>query len=112
MPLPGATDAGNVAARLIRAWPLDRSVAAHLAHFYGSRADRVVALATERPELLERLHPDAPDIAAQVVFAGREEWATSADDVLHRRTTLAARGLTGPDVTSRIDSLLGLTVRR
>jgi glycerol-3-phosphate dehydrogenase len=112
VPLPGATDAGNVAARLTRAWPLDQSVAAHLAHFYGSRADRVVALATERPELLERLHPDAPDIAAQVVFAGREEWATSADDVLHRRTTLAARGLTGPDVTSRIDSLLGLTVRR
>ena len=69
-------------------------------------------LATEIAKLHERLHPDAPDIAAQVVFAGREEWATSADDVLHRRTTLAARGLTGPDVTSRIDSLLGLTVRR
>ena len=62
----------------MRAWPIEQPVAAHLAHFYGSRADRVVALAAERPELLERLHPDAPDIAAQVVFAGREEWATSA----------------------------------
>jgi glycerol-3-phosphate dehydrogenase len=112
VPLPGATDAGNVAARLARAWPIEQPVAAHLAHFYGSRADRVVALAAERPELLERVHPDAPDIGAQVVFAGREEWATSAADVLHRRTTLAARGLTGADIVSRIDGLLGVAVPR
>ncbi len=64
------------------------TTAAHLAHFYGTRADGVVGLAAERPELLEPIHPGAPDIAAQVVFAAREEWATSADDVVHRRTTL------------------------
>ena len=62
-----------------RGWELEPAVAAHLAHFYGSRADRVVALAADRPDLLERLHPDAPDIGAQVVFAAREEWATGAD---------------------------------
>ena len=107
VPLPGATDAGNVAARLVRGWELEPAVAAHLAHFYGSRADRVVALAADRPDLLERLHPDAPDIGAQVVFAAREEWATGAADVLHRRTTLAARGLTGGDVASRVEELLG-----
>ena len=106
MPLPGATDAGNVAARLVGGWNLDPAVAAHLAHFYGSRADRVLALAAGRPELLERLHPDAPDIAAQVVFAAREEWATSAADVVHRRTTLAARGLTGSEIAARVDELL------
>ena len=99
VPLPGATDAGNVAARIVTGWGLEPSVAAHLAHFYGSRADRVVGLAAERPELLERLHPDAPDIAAQVVFAAQEEWATSADDVLQRRTSLGARSLAGPELT-------------
>ena len=107
VPLPGATDAGNVAARLVTGWSLEPAVAAHLAHFYGSRADRVVALATERPDLLERLHPDAPDIGAQVVFAADAEWATSADDIVHRRTTLGARGLTGPEVTARVEALLG-----
>ena len=106
VPLPGATDAGNVAARLVTGWALEPAVAAHLAHFYGSRADRVVGLAAERPELLERLHPDAPDIAAQAVFAAREEWATSADDVIHRRTTLGARGLTGAEVVTRVEALL------
>jgi len=106
VPLPGATDAGNVAARLVTGWSLEPAVAAHLAHFYGSRADRVVGLAAERPELLERLHPDAPDIGAQAVFAAREEWATGAEDVIHRRTTLGARGLTGADVVARVDALL------
>jgi glycerol-3-phosphate dehydrogenase len=106
VPLPGATDAGNVAARLVTAWSLEPAVAAHLAHFYGSRADRIVALAADRPELLERLHPDAPDVAAQAVFAGREEWATSVGDVIHRRTTLGARGLVGPEVRERVAGLL------
>jgi glycerol-3-phosphate dehydrogenase len=106
VPLPGATDAGNVAARIVTDWGLEPSVAAHLAHFYGSRADRVVGLAAERPELLERLHTDAPDIAAQVVFAAREEWATSPDDVLQRRTSLGARGLAGPELTAAVAELL------
>jgi glycerol-3-phosphate dehydrogenase len=110
VPLPGATDAGNVAARLVRGWELEPQVAAHLAHFYGSRADRVLALAADRPELLERLHPDAPDIATQAVFAAREEWATGAADVLRRRTTLAARGLAGADVTARVEDLLAAPV--
>jgi len=106
VPLPGATNAGSVAARLVRGWELEPAVAAHLAHFYGSRADRVLALAADRPELLERLHPEAPDIGAQVVFAAVAEWATGTADVLHRRTTLAARGLTGRDVESRVEDLL------
>jgi len=106
VPLPGATDASNVAARLVTGWDLEPSVAAHLAHFYGSRANRVVGLSSDRPELLERVHRDAPDIAAQVIFAAQQEWATSAEDVVHRRTTLAARGLTTPDVVSRVAGLL------
>jgi glycerol-3-phosphate dehydrogenase len=112
VPLPGATDATNVAARLVRGWDLEPVVAAHLAHFYGSRADHVLGLATDRPELLERVHPDAPDIGAQVAFAMSEEWATGAADVLHRRTTLAARGLTGAEVAARVDGLLAAAALR
>ena len=109
VPLPGATDAGNVAARLVTGWSLEPAIAAHLAHFYGSRADHVLSLAADRPELLERLHPDAPDIAAQAVFAAREEWATSLEDVVHRRTTLGARGLAGPEVADNVGDLLSMS---
>ena len=115
VPLPGAADATNVAARIVTGWDLEQSAAAHLAHFYGSRADLVLGLAAEQPALLERIHPDAPDIAAQVVFATRHEWATSPEDILHRRTTLAARGLATPDIVRRCGELsrtIARTIRR
>jgi len=65
----------------------------HLAHLYGSLAEDVLAGAEDDPALLRPLHPDAPDVAAQAVYARRREWAVTAEDVLRRRTTLALRGL-------------------
>ena len=112
------TDATNVAARLVRGWDLEPVVAAHLAHFYGSRADHVLGLAADRPELLERVHPDAPDIGAQVVFAMSEEWATDAADVLHRRTTWqpvasrARRSLPGSRACSQPRRRVSIRARR
>ena len=105
-PLPGAADAGSVARRLLGGDGVDAEVAAHLAHLYGARAEDLVALAADRPELLSRLHPDAPDIGAQAVYAVREEWAVSAEDVLTGRTTLAARGLATPTVVARVEQLV------
>lgn len=107
-PLPGAADLGEATTRLARRYPgLEPSVRLHLAHLYGSLAEEVLAEAGERPELLERLHPDAPDLAAQVVYAGRREWALTAEDVLRRRTTLSLRGLADPELTERVEELLG-----
>ena len=42
-------------------------------------------LIQEQPELGERLHPDLPMVAAEVVWAVRNEWARTVDDVLARR---------------------------
>jgi glycerol-3-phosphate dehydrogenase len=97
-PLPGAAELGDAAGRLARAHPdLEPSVRSHLAHLYGNLAEEVLARAADDPSLLERLHPEAPDVAAQVVYAREREWACTADDVLRRRTTLAVRGLTVPE---------------
>ena len=52
--------------------------------------------ARDDPALLERLHPGGPDIAAQANFAVTDEWATTVEDVVRRRTTVALRGLAGP----------------
>jgi glycerol-3-phosphate dehydrogenase len=100
--LPGAS---REAPRL--AVELDPEVEAHLRHLYGSRAGEVAARAAEDASLRERLHPDGPDIAAQVVFAREHEWATTADDVLRRRTTVALRGLADDGVVARVERLLG-----
>jgi glycerol-3-phosphate dehydrogenase len=53
---------------------------------YGSDAGKIQALADADPKLAQRLHPDLPYIAAEVVWAAREEMARTVDDVLARRT--------------------------
>ena len=88
VPLPGAADPALVSTGLAERFPgLGTEVADHLAHLYGSAAAAVAELGTAR------LHPDAPDIAGQVAYAYRHEWACTADDVVSRRTTVAHRGL-------------------
>ena len=53
---------------------------------YGSDAPKIEALAAERPELRERLSPELPILAAEVVWAAREEMARTVEDALARRT--------------------------
>ncbi len=105
-PLPGAT---GLERRLDPGLPPD--VAAHLLHLYGSLAPEVLAPAADDPALLERLHPDGPDIAAQVVYAATHEWARTADDVLRRRTTCFYRGLADRALAERVDELLSRTTQ-
>jgi glycerol-3-phosphate dehydrogenase len=92
--LPGAADLYDAAQRIARAHPaLEPAVRLHLAHLYGALAGEVLEPAARNPALLERLHPDAPDIAAQVAYAREREWACTEADILARRTTLGLRGL-------------------
>jgi glycerol-3-phosphate dehydrogenase len=53
---------------------------------YGSDAAQIRAIASESSELAKQLHPDLPYIAAEVVWAAREEMARTVEDVLARRT--------------------------
>ncbi len=53
---------------------------------YGSDWVGVRALADSRPVLAKHLHPALPYLAAEVVWAVREEMARTLDDVLARRT--------------------------
>ncbi len=100
-PLPGAGDTptGSWAAAI------DPAVRAHLLGLYGALAPDVVACAAAAPELLERIHPDGPDILAQAAYAFEHEWARSADDIVRRRTTVAWRGLDTAEVRARLDAL-------
>ena len=106
-PLPGALDHSAACAVVARRRPeLDPETRLHLAHLYGGLAADVLALAEEEPELLERVHPDARDIRAQVEYARRFEWACRPEDVLRRRTTLELRGCATPDVVAEVEQLM------
>ncbi|MCF3124534.1 glycerol-3-phosphate dehydrogenase/oxidase [Streptomyces arenae] len=112
LPLPGIANPRAVAHRLLVDGPapgprMAADTAKHLATHYGSLSFDIARLANENPELAERVHPDAPEIWAQVVYARDNEWAETADDVLRRRTTLTIRGLATDEVRGKVEGLLG-----
>jgi glycerol-3-phosphate dehydrogenase len=53
---------------------------------YGSDAEAIQTLAANDPSLAAQLDPSLPYIAAEVVWAAREEMARTVDDVISRRT--------------------------
>lgn len=85
---------------------MDPATARQLATHYGSLAFDIARLANEDPALGERVHPDGPEIWAQVAYARDHEWAATADDVLRRRTTLTVRGLDTGEVRARVERML------
>ena len=107
LPLPGARGLEDAGVRIARRFPeLDSATRSHVLHLYGSLAEEMLAPALLEPSLLEPIHPDAPDVLAQVGYAGEQEWAVSAEDVVWRRTTLGHRGL-AESVAERVAENLG-----
>jgi glycerol-3-phosphate dehydrogenase len=95
-PLPGAS------APSPRPAGIDEEAWAHLVHFYGSEALNVLDYGSP-----ERIHPEGPDVWAQVGYALENEWAMEPEDILRRRTTLWYRGLAG-EVAERVaDATVG-----
>ncbi|MDQ1494735.1 MAG: glycerol-3-phosphate dehydrogenase [Actinomycetota bacterium] len=109
--LPGAAHPDSVA-RVLRASSPDLpdDVVAHLARHYGTYAHGLASLMAADPRLSRRVHPDGPDVWAQVVYAVTHEWACNADDVLRRRTTVEVRGLATPAIRAEIEAFIQNTV--
>jgi glycerol-3-phosphate dehydrogenase len=101
-PLPGAAAIEDVATPVA----VEPALRTYLHHLYGRQAADVLALAVDRPELLEAVHQAGQDIGAQVVHAGLQEWARSADDVMRRRTMLEYRGLADDATRGKVEALL------
>ena len=72
----------------------------HLTHLYGCEAPAVLEAGAEP------IHPAGPDVWGQVHFAAEREWATTVEDVVRRRTTLAVRGLASAEVREAIAATL------
>ncbi|MEU7435964.1 glycerol-3-phosphate dehydrogenase C-terminal domain-containing protein, partial [Streptomyces sioyaensis] len=110
VPLPGLADPDAVAQRLLtnreQGALMDPQTARHLATHYGTLAYDIAHLVIDDPALGERIHPDGPEIWAQVVYARDHEWAQTVDDVLRRRTTMTIRGLDTDEVRARAQDLL------
>ena len=81
---------------------IDPGVALHLAQIYGCDSFEVLMQRQLHANATQRIHPDGPDVWAQAYHAVEREWATTVEDVVRRRTTLAVRGLASAAVRARI----------
>jgi glycerol-3-phosphate dehydrogenase len=105
--LPGAIQPAAATRVLRHNLPdLPTDVARHLARHYGTVANELAGLTVLRPELAARIHPDGPDIWAQVSYGVSHEWACDVDDILCRRTTVAVRGLATEQVREQVSRFL------
>jgi glycerol-3-phosphate dehydrogenase len=68
---------------------LDLQTVSHLLRRHGSLVYEVLDLIEQAPELADRVHPEAPYLAAEVLHAATHEDARHLDDILVRRTRLA-----------------------
>ena len=86
---------------------LDGSTLDHLLHLYGSETSKLLRHSKGHDNAWERITPGAPDVWAQVYHAASEEWASTAEDVIYRRTTLGLRGFDTPEIRQSISAVLG-----
>ena len=81
---------------------LDPDVVRHVTEVYGNDASAVIGQRWLHSNALERIHPRGPDVWAQAYHAVDHEWATTVEDVVRRRTTVAVRGLASPAVRDEV----------
>lgn len=82
------------------------AASAHLIHMYGARLTRLFAETGNRPDLLEPLGGHG-DVAAQILFATREEMAITLSDAILRRTGIGQFGLPPHHVLETASRLMG-----
>jgi glycerol-3-phosphate dehydrogenase len=115
IPLVGAhgfADAWETRGRIAREHDLPVARVEHLLHRYGSLTHAVLALAEDRPELLEPLSGAPEYLAVEAVYAALAEGALHLDDILTRRTRISIetvdRGVSAaPAVAELIAPVLG-----
>ncbi|MGI8550842.1 MAG: glycerol-3-phosphate dehydrogenase/oxidase [Dehalococcoidia bacterium] len=98
---PFALDTSGVEEYLV-----DRQDLRFLSTFYGARTAGVLRLVDESPSLGARLCSHGPEIAAQVVYAVREELAVTAGDVLLRRIGSGWNACLGLDCAAEVARVL------
>jgi glycerol-3-phosphate dehydrogenase len=80
---------------------------------YGTDALAIQAIVAEAPALGERLDPSLPYIAAEVVWAAREEMARTVEDILSRRTrALLLNAKAAVRMAPRVAELLAKELKR
>ncbi|MDA8098298.1 MAG: glycerol-3-phosphate dehydrogenase/oxidase [Nitrospiraceae bacterium] len=112
-PLAGSLPAGldeylrEEVPRLGEGYAVSPDLVRHLIHFYGSRAEAVLQLAKERPDLRDSISSESRDIYGQVLYGIREEGGRTLSDIVLRRMHLGITPRRGEDEAERIAAVAG-----
>jgi glycerol-3-phosphate dehydrogenase len=79
----------NARAQLAERWGVRVSVVEHLLNRYGSLAEELMGLVSDRPELRDPLDGAPEYLKAEAVYAASHEGALHLDDILARRTRIS-----------------------
>ena len=91
----------------------DRTIPEDHLRVYGADAAAIRKLASDDPALGERLHPSLPYLAAEVIWAVREEMARTVEDVLARRTRALLLGARASiEAAPRVAALMARELKR
>lgn len=108
VPLPGAVS-GEAAERRVReavAAGIAEESAVALLPVHGARLAELSALCREDVSMAGRIHPDYPEIRAQVALAVSREYCRNLDDFLARRSALAFSPDQGRRAVEEVVSLM------
>ena len=91
---------------------MSKDLAAHLTHNYGTRALQIAEITKANPSLRKPIHNKHVFIEAEVIFAVKQEYALSIEDVVARRMRLAfvdsrAAAESVPTIARIMSGLLG-----
>lgn len=104
-PLPGAIDIGQAREQLEHFAGLSERGRERILSIYGGRAVRILELAASDPALSEVIDSAKSVLAAEVVFAIRNEFARHLTDLMHRRLMLGLSVDQGEDTVESIAAL-------
>ncbi len=90
---------------------VSRETVQHLVGLYGSRAEKVLALAEGEPALVETILPESKDIYAQVLYSVQEEGAKTLPDIILRRMHLGITASRGAGQAEKIAEIAGRELR-
>ncbi len=85
---------------------LDEEIVEHLVYTHGSEYQHLIQEMMEQPALRERIDPQQPVTAAEIIHAVRHEMAMTFADVVQRRTELGAAGLPAYPVLQKCAQLM------
>ena len=94
----------------IKKYGITSTQAHHLAHLYGRRAEEVLTLTLQNPEWKQPIHPDRPELSAQVIFAVKNEKALHLDDVMFRRLEIGYSLQRWGESAEKVSRLMALTL--